>query len=125
LQESVRQKNERASDEPQLQFHQSDESFTEETVIADRRVATPEDTAASDEMIELVQSALKGAPRADREAFILHAIEGFTVEEVAAITEHHADQVRSSIQTVRDQLRRSPPLAERYRDRLLANPGAD
>ncbi len=125
LQESVRQKNERASDEPQLQFHQPDESFTEETVIPDRRIATPEDTAVSDEMIKLVQTALKGSPRSDREAFILHAIEGFTVEEVAAITEHRAEEVRSSIQTVRDQLRRSPPIAERFRDRLLVNPGAD
>lgn len=125
LEESVRQKNERASDEPQLQFHQPDETFTEETVIADRRIATPEDTAASDEMIRLVQSALKAAPRTDREAFILHAIEGFTVEEIAAITDHRADEVVSSINTVREQLRRSPPLAERFRDSLLANPGTD
>ena len=125
LQESVRQQNERASDEPELQFHQPDETFTGETVIPDRRISTPEDTASSDEMIKIVQTALKGSQRADREAFILHAIEGFTVDEVAAITDHRAEEVRSSIQTVRDHLRRSPPIAERYRDRLLASPGAD
>jgi len=125
LEQSVRQKNEKASDEPQLQFHQPDESFTEETVIADRRIATPEDTAASDEMMKLVQSALKDAKHSDREAFILHAIEGFSVDEVAAITDLGAEEVRSSIRTVRDHLRRSPPIADRFRDRLLANPGAD
>ena len=43
LEQLIHRNNERASDEPQLQFHQPDESFSEENVIADRRTATPED----------------------------------------------------------------------------------
>ena len=43
LEESTRQRNVAASDEAELQFHQPDESFTEETVTADPRMATPEE----------------------------------------------------------------------------------
>jgi len=111
LEEPVRRPNVRASDEPQLQFHQPDESFTEETVIADRRTSTPEDIAYSDEMVRLVQSALGTVSRVDREAFVLHALEGFSVEEVAAVTDRHPEQVRGSISAAREHLRQSPWLA--------------
>jgi len=125
LEDSARTPNVRASDEAELQFHQPDESFTGETVIADRRVATPEDIASSDEMITLVQFALKGARRSDREVFILHAMEGFSVDEIAVITDRKPDEVRASIVAAREQLRRSPPLAARFKDKLLQDVGTD
>jgi DNA-directed RNA polymerase specialized sigma24 family protein/ribosome-associated translation inhibitor RaiA len=118
LEESVRKPNVRASDEPELQFHQPDETFTEETVIADRRTATPEDIAYSDEMVTLIQLALDGTSRTDREAFILHTIEGFSVEEIVAITDRKPDEILSSIISTREHLRRSPPLADRTKNRL-------
>jgi len=74
LEKSARKPNVRASDEPQLQFHQPDETMLEEEVIADRRVATPEQIAASDEMITLVEESLLNAPQNDREAFLLYAV---------------------------------------------------
>jgi RNA polymerase sigma factor (sigma-70 family) len=114
LEDRVRRPNVRASDEPQLQFHQPDESFTEETVIADRRTATPEDIAYSDEMLKLVEFALGGASRTDREAFILHTLEGFSVGEIAAITDRGAEQVSASIAAARLHLRRFPPLAGHF-----------
>jgi DNA-directed RNA polymerase specialized sigma24 family protein len=123
LEESARRQNVRASDEPELQFHQPDETLTKENVIADRRIATPEDIASSDEMITLVHSALSGASRGDREAFILHAIEGFSVEEVVAITGHDAEQVRCSIAAARACLRQAPSLAGRLGDRRLPPTG--
>ena len=119
LEESARKPNVRASDEAELQFHQPDESLTGENVIADRRIATPEDIASSDEMIKLVQFALGGAHRVDREAFILHGFEGFSVEEIADITERTPEQVRSSIAAAREHLRRSPPLAHRFKEKSL------
>ncbi len=129
LEESTRAPNVRASDEPELQFHQPDETLTGESVIADRRLATPEDIAYSDEMMTLVQYALNGARSADREAFILHVIEGFSVEEIAAITDRKLDEVRSSVAVVREHLRRSPPLASRFpnrpKDKLLQNASID
>jgi RNA polymerase sigma factor (sigma-70 family) len=118
LEESVRKPNVRASDEPELQFHQPDESFTEETVIPDRRTATPEDIAYSDEMVTLIQFALDGTPRADREVFILHTIEGFSIEEIAAITDRKPDEIVSSIASTREHLRRSPPLVDRWKKKL-------
>jgi len=112
---SARRPNVRASDEAELQFHQSDESFTQETVIADRRIATPEQIASSDEMMRLVESALRGTDRHAREAFILHALEGFTPDEIAAITDRKPDEVRASVSTAREHLRKSP---------LFTNPGS-
>jgi RNA polymerase sigma factor (sigma-70 family) len=122
LEDSARKPNVRASDEAELQFHQPDETLTEESVIADRRTATPEDIADSDEMVTLVQYALGAARHLDREAFILFGIEGFSVEEIAAITDRDPDEVRSSITRAREHLRRSPPIANRFKDKLLQNP---
>jgi DNA-directed RNA polymerase specialized sigma24 family protein len=115
LEDSARRPNVRASDEPELQFHQPDETLTGENVIADRRASTPEDIASSDEIVTLVQFALQGAGRADREAFILHALEGFSLDEVAVITDRKPDEVRSSIELARKHLRHLAPLADRLK----------
>jgi RNA polymerase sigma factor (sigma-70 family) len=123
LEDSARKRNVRASDEAELQFHQPDETLTGEDVIADRRTATPEDIASSDEMITLVQLALDGAERPDRESFILHAVEGFSLEEIAAITDRKVDDVRTSIASAREHLRRSASLASRMNGRTLPATG--
>jgi RNA polymerase sigma factor (sigma-70 family) len=123
LEDSTRRRNVRASDEAELQFHQPDETLTGEDIVADRRTATPEDIASSDEMIALVQVALEGAQRPDRESFILHAVEGFSVEEIAAITDRKADDVRTSIATAREHLRHSTPLAGRWNGVMLRATG--
>lgn len=125
LEESARTPNVRASDEPELQYHQPDEALTEENVIADRRLATPEEIAYSDEMITLVQFALEGAKPRDREAFILEAIEGFSTDEIAAITDRKPEEIRISIAAAREHLRRSPPIANRFSNKLLQNTGTN
>src|SRR5208283_3333256 len=84
LEESRRRQNVEASDEAGLQFHQPDEGWTRESAIPDRRVSTPEQVAYSDEVIALVQAALRGADRTDRETFLLYGIEGFSLGEIAA-----------------------------------------
>ena len=125
LEDSVRVPNVRASDEAELQFHQPDERLTKESVIADWRVATPEDIASSDEMDALMQFALAAAKPPDREVFILHTMEGFTVEEIAAITDRKPDSINTSIVVVREHLRRSPSIANRFKRRPLQNTGTD
>jgi len=125
LEQQLRRHTEGASDESQLQFHQPDESFTEETIIPDRRAATPEAMASSDEMIRLVHYAMAGANPSDREAFILYAIEGFMVDEVAAITDRKADEVLSSINLVRERLRRSPPIVNHFSNNPRPSSAAD
>ncbi len=122
LEESARTPNVRASDEPELQFHQPDESITEETIIADDRVSTPEQIVGSDEMMRLIASALRNVGRDHREAFILHAVEGFGVDEISAITGNPPDRVLSSISAARDHLRKSPQFAGQFKGRF-ANTG--
>lgn len=123
LEESVRPRNVCASDESELQFHQPDESITEETVIADRRLATPEDIASSDEMVRLVQYVLGAVDRYDREAFLLHALEGFSVEDVAVISGRTAAQVKRSIAATRAHLRKSAFISKGFRPRLIQQAG--
>ena len=108
-----------ASDEAGLQFHQPDEGWTRESVIPDRRVSTPEQAAYSDEVIALVQAALRGADRTDREAFLLYGIEGFSLGEIAAITGRHLEAVRESVQRARDCVRSAPSIASEFHHELL------
>jgi DNA-directed RNA polymerase specialized sigma24 family protein/ribosome-associated translation inhibitor RaiA len=118
LEDSARKRNVSASDEPVLQFHQPDEAITEENVIADGRVATPEQIVGSDEMMRLIASALHDVSSAHREAFILHAIEGFGVDEISAITGAPPETVAISISAVRDHLRKSPTFSRQFKGRF-------
>ena len=122
LEDSARKQNVKASDEAELQFHQPDEAITEETIIADARVATPEQIVGSDEMIRLIASALRDVSSVHREAFILHAIEGFGIDEISAITGSPPDSVLNSISAARDHLRKSPSFVRQFKGRL-ANTG--
>jgi len=109
------------SDEPILQFHQPDESVTAENIIPNRGVATPEDAAASDEMIRMIEAALRGTKPEDREAFLLFGIEGFTVDEISAISGRGGDAVRESIKAAREHLQKNLPVSGTIKDKLLQN----
>ena len=120
LEESARRQNVKASDEPGLQFHQPDEAITEETIIADDRVATPEEIVGSDELVRLIASSLRDIASSHREAFILHAIEGFGVGEISAITGVPQERVLHSISAARAHLRKSPGLARQFKGRFAS-----
>jgi len=119
LEDSRRRQNVEASDEVALQYHQPDEGWTRESTIADRRVTTPEQAAYSDEMIAMVQAALRGADRTDREAFLLYGMEGFSLAEIAAITGRHPEAVRESIQRARKCVRNAPSVANEFHKELV------
>jgi RNA polymerase sigma factor (sigma-70 family) len=119
LEQSRRKPNVSASDEFHLTFHQPDESMLEQDNIPDRGMATPEEIAASDEMITLVEAALLGAKREDREAFLLYAIEGFTAEEIASIGDRTVEQVRASVHAARERLRKILPVPNELKSKLL------
>lgn len=119
LEASARKPNVRASDEPQLQFHQPDESFTEETVIADRRISTPEEIVASDEFIYLMEQSLLTAKKEDREAFVLNAIEGFTLEEISALTDRKPEAIRASVFEAREHLKKTLQIPSPYKEKIL------
>jgi DNA-directed RNA polymerase specialized sigma24 family protein len=118
LEDSARRRNVKASDEPELQFHQPDESITGATVIPDVRVATPEQILASDELLRLIASALRDLGSGPREAFILHAVEGFSVDEIVAITGLPAERVLAFVSAARDHLRKTPGLANQFPGRF-------
>lgn len=117
-------RSELASDEAHLQFHQPDETMTTESGIADPRISTPEEIAYGDEMITLVQFALEGTARGDREAFILHALEGFSTDEIAAITDHKPEQVQKAIGRAREKLRLAFPMENPFKRKLPQHSGA-
>jgi DNA-directed RNA polymerase specialized sigma24 family protein len=118
LEESARRPNVKGSDEAELQFHQPDESITGATVIADSRIATPEQIMASDELLRLIASALRDLGSGPREAFILHAVEGFSVEEIVAVTGQPADRVLGLVSAAREHLRKTPALAKQFEGRF-------
>lgn len=119
LDSSMRREEVSGSDEAMLQFHHPDEMLTNENVIADGGTATPEDIAASDEVMGMIEAVLRNAHHRDREAFILFTMEGFTVQEISVITERKPEEVRTSIAKAREQLRKALPVAEQLRNKLI------
>lgn len=102
-----------------MQYHQPDESLTNENIIADMRTTSPEDVAAQDEIVAMVEMALRHAKREDREAFILFTMEGFRTNEIAVITSRKPEEVRASIAAARDLLRKNFPVQSKLKDRLV------
>ncbi len=102
-----------------LQFHQPDEKLFEESVIADPTANNPEELAARRELISMVEATLRDAGRAEREAFIFYTIEGFTLDEIADITNHTEEEVRAAIRKAREHLQRALPMKDPLKDRLV------
>jgi RNA polymerase sigma factor (sigma-70 family) len=118
LEDSARKENVKAGDEAEFQFQRPDEAITEEIIIADTRVATPEQIVGSDEVMRLMASALRDISPAHREAFILHAIEGFGVDEISAITGVAPENISQSISAAREHLRKSPGIVRQFKGRF-------
>jgi DNA-directed RNA polymerase specialized sigma24 family protein len=70
-------------------------------------------------MVNLVEAALRNATREEREAFILYAIEGFTVEEISATTDLPPVHVRRSIEQARELVQKAVPAGSKFRAKLL------
>ncbi len=119
LERSHGQQNVQASDETQLQFHQPDEQLVEENVIPDPTANTPEELAARSELLNLVEATLRDAGREEQESFILYTVEGFTLEEIADISNHTVEEVRAAIRRASDHLQRSLPIKDPLKDKLL------
>jgi RNA polymerase sigma factor (sigma-70 family) len=113
------QQNERASDEDKLQFHQPDEQLSEENVIPDPTANNPEELAARDELMTLVETTLRDAGRDQAEAFILYTLEDFTLEEIADITNRGVEEVRMSIRKAREHLQRALPIKDPLKQKLV------
>jgi RNA polymerase sigma factor (sigma-70 family) len=93
--------------EEMLQFYHPDERLTKESLIADRRGSSPEDDASHDELMAMVERALRGATAQQREEFLLFTLEGFRLSEISAITERTIEQVQTDVRLAREHLRRA------------------
>ena len=105
--------------DPIAQFSEPQGRLYVENAIVDSTAQTPEDIAARNELIELVERSLRDAGRDQREAFILYTIEGFTVNEIADITNHSGEQVRTDIRAARDHVQKALPLRDPLKDKLV------
>lgn len=119
LERSHGQQNVQASDEALLQFHQPDDRLLEENVIADPTANTPEELVARRELLKLVATTLRDSGRDAQEAFILYTVEGFTLEEIADISNHSVEEVRAAVRRASDHLQRSLPIKDPLKDKLL------
>ena len=107
------------SDENVLQYHQPDDSLREENIIRDENARTPEEIFANEEMVGELDLVLHGVAPLEREAFVLFTLEGFTVEEIARITDQRPDGVRKFIQHARERVIQRLPAHNELRQRLL------
>jgi RNA polymerase sigma factor (sigma-70 family) len=119
LERSHGQQNVLATDEAVLQFHQPDDRLYEENVIPDPTANNPEELAARSELISLVETTLRDAGRNECEAFILYTVEGFTLEEIADITNRSVEEVRASIRKAREHLQRTLPIQDPLKEKLV------
>ena len=65
------------------------------------------------------KTTLRDAGRNEREAFIFYTIEGFTLDEIADITNHTVEEVRAAIRKAREHLQRALPMKDPLKDRLV------
>jgi len=103
-----------------LEFYHPDERVTNENLIADRRGATPEDEASREELMRMVERALRGATAEQREAFLLFTLEGFRLCEIATIIQRTEAQVHADVSIAREHLRRSLVAAGERRQKLVS-----
>jgi RNA polymerase sigma-70 factor (ECF subfamily) len=110
------------SDENVLQYHQPDDSLPEESVIADISVRTPEEIFASEEMVAQLDIVLHQVRPEDREAFVLYGLEGFTIEEIARISDQPPENIRERIHHARKKLQQALPAHNQIKRSLLRGP---
>ena len=87
------------------EFYQPDEGVRLEDLIEDERVPTPEEALARREMQRHINRTLARLPRRWRAAFVLYAVEGLTLEEVARVTRRPVEEVRRAVESARNFLR--------------------
>ncbi len=114
------EQNVTGSDENYLQFHQPDDQMYVADFIPDQTRSNPEQIVYSRESIDQVGGALACLAKGERDTFVLYALEGFSVPEIAHIAERSEEDIRKSLEHARSSLEKklSPDNAYRH----LLNP---
>jgi RNA polymerase sigma factor (sigma-70 family) len=79
--------------------------LTRDETLPDEHTVEPWKELADDEMRRRVFDELKKLPRDQRRAFTLHALDGWTIKEIAEAQHRSPDEVRADIEAVRTTLR--------------------
>lgn len=74
-------------------------------LIADGRTAPPDEAVVEKELLEEVQKTVNSWPKAEREAFELHFVEGFEPEEVAMVLGLTTRAVEELLGNIQNRLR--------------------
>ena len=119
LETRVGEQNVSGADEDFLQYHQPGEVISRADVIPDTHFGNPEEIAANDEWIDQLEDALRGASTEQREAFILYAIEGFTLAEISHVTERPPERIMQSIASARALLMKKLPPSNVLKQKLI------
>jgi RNA polymerase sigma factor (sigma-70 family) len=82
------------------------DSLTRDDVLPSDDAIEPADAAAREEERRTILDELKKFPADHRRAFVLHVLEGWEIEEIAAAQHRPRDAVRADIDAVRRALRR-------------------
>jgi RNA polymerase sigma factor (sigma-70 family) len=107
LEQTERPKFPDVNDDEMRQFYLPEERVTNEDLIADSNSSTPEDEASREELMAMVERALRYATPNQREAFMLATLEGFRPAEIATIMDRTLEQVHEDVTHARAHLRRS------------------
>jgi RNA polymerase sigma-70 factor, ECF subfamily len=99
--------------------HLAERTIARDDAVPDSASDTPEELAARRELVSLVEATLRDAGRNEREAFILYTIEGFTLEEIADITNRNMEAVRASVRKAREYLQRALPFKDPLKEKLV------
>jgi RNA polymerase sigma factor (sigma-70 family) len=102
-----------------VEFNEPNLRISDDYAVPDQASNNPEELAARRELIALVENTLRTAGPNEREAFILFTVEGFTLREIADITNRSVDQVRTSIHSAREHLQRALPVKDPLGEKLV------
>lgn len=102
--------------EPEDEVQQAD-------LIPDPSVASPEDVAYTDEDLSLLEAAMLRLPPQQREDLVLFTFEGFTLRELALLSEREAAEVEASLQQAQQLLEASRELPGELRKMVVERTG--
>ena len=120
IEEARGQQNVSGSDDAYLQYHEDGDELTVQDFIPDQTRSNPEQVIYSRESLDQVGGALACLDKHDRDAFVLYALEGFSVDEISSIAQRSQDDIRQSLDNARSTLNRQLSPDNAYRHLLQA-----
>jgi RNA polymerase sigma factor (sigma-70 family) len=88
-----------------LDSYQPDEDLKLEDVIPDPSTLTPEEVTQNRDLQRVVRRIVAGLPRSWRQAFMLHEVEGYSLEETARLVRRSTTEVARDLELAREYLR--------------------